>query len=80
MKNELFVLASEKRQRFFGHIRATNVLPIHHLVRIAKAREQYSPPMRAAALRNLVAIATLEVTHGRSYVERRRLVRAHYGI
>lgn len=74
------VLASEKRQRFFGHIRATNVLPIHHLVRVASAKNQYSPLMRAAALRNLVASAPVEVTKGRCYLERRKLVRAHYGI
>lgn len=74
------VLCSLRRQRFFGHIRSTYVLPEHHLVRIAKARSQYSPLMRSAALRNLVAIAPLEVTKGRCYLERRRLVRSHYGI
>lgn len=74
------VLAGEKRQRFFGHIRATNVLPIHHLVRVASAKGNYTSLMRAAALRNLVASAPLEVTKGRCYLERRQLVRAHYGI
>lgn len=78
--NTLRVLAGEKRQRFFGHIRATNVLPIHHLVRVARAQGQYTPLMRAAALRNLVASAPIDVTKGRCYLERRRLVRAHYGI
>ena len=74
------VLASAKRQRFFGHIRSTNVLPIYHLVRVANAKEQYSPLMRAAALRNLVCIAPLEITKGACYLERRRSVRAFYGI
>ena len=74
------VLASPRRQRFFGHIRATDVLPVFHLVRVAQAKDQYSPLMRLAALRNLVASAPLEVTKGRYYLERRRLVRAHYGI
>ena len=74
------VLASAKRQRFFGHIRSTNVLPIYHLVRVANAKEQYSPLMRSVALRNLVGIAPLEVTKGACYSERRRAVRAFYGI
>lgn len=74
------VLASAKRQRFFGHIRSTNVLPIYHLVRVANAKEQYPPLMRSAALRNLVGIAPLEVTKGACYSERRRAVRAFYGI
>ena len=56
------------------------MLPIHHLVRVASAKGQYTPLMRAAALRNLVASAPLEVTKGRCYLERRQLVRAHYGI
>jgi len=76
----LRVLASAKRQRFFGHIRATNVLPIYHLVRVAKAKNQYSPLMRTAALRNLVGIAPLEITKGACFAKRRRLVRSFYGI
>jgi len=78
--DEVYVLASEKRQRFMLHVRTTNVLPIYHLVRIAKARDSYSPQMRAAALRNLVAQAPVEVTQGRCFAERRRLVRAHYEV
>lgn len=77
--NELRLLASERRQRFFGHIRATYVLPVHHLVRVARS-SSYSPLMRCAALRNLVAVAPLEVTRGRCFLERRRLVRAHYQV
>lgn len=74
------LLASPRRQKFFGHIRATNVLPEHHLIRVAKATQQYSPLMRVAALRNLVATAPVEITQGRCFAERRRLVRSHYGI
>lgn len=72
------VLASEKRQRFMLHVRTTSVLPAYHLVRIA--RSPYSPQMRSAALRNLVCQAPIEVTLGRPYPEKRRLVRAHYGV
>lgn len=76
----LRVLAGEKRQRFFGHLRATYVLPEHHLVRIAKSANSYSSAVRAAALRNLVCKAPLEVTKGLPYAQRRRLCRVHYGI
>jgi hypothetical protein len=78
--NTLRVLASGKRQRFCGNIRATYALPIYHLVRMAKAKKQYPTLLRAAALRNLVCIAPLEVTKGACYSERRRAVRAFYGI
>ncbi|MCY1165250.1 hypothetical protein D9M73_51530 [compost metagenome] len=74
------VLASEKRQRFFGHLRATEVLPIHHLIRIARSSANYSPTMRAAALRQLIAQSPIDVTKGRPFAERRHLARAHYGI
>lgn len=70
----------ESRLRFFGHIRATDVLPVHHLVRIARCSDTYPARMRAAALRNLVAKAPLDVTQGRPFAARRKLVRAHYGI
>lgn len=74
------VLASEKRQRFFGHLRATEVLPPHHLIRIAKASGQYPPALRAAALRSLVSKAPLAITKGLPYAQRRRLCRLHYGV
>ncbi|RUP35714.1 MAG: hypothetical protein EKK45_00310 [Curvibacter sp.] len=74
------ILASEKRQRFFGHIRATDVLPPHHMLRVIRSKERYTPFFRAAVLRNLVCNAPVEVTHGRPYAERRRLVRDHYGV
>ncbi len=80
MNKETRVLASEKRQRFFGHIRATSMLPVHHLVRIAGAADQYMPRVRAAALRNLVAEAPLEVTKGAPFAQRRKAVRLHYGV
>ena len=74
------LLASPRRQKFFGHIRATTVLPHHHLIRVVQAAHQYSPLMRVAALRILIANAPVEVTKGRCYLERRRLVRTHYGV
>ncbi len=77
---EVYVLASEKRQRFMQHVRTTYVLPRFHLIRIIRSAESYSPQMRAAALRNLVYSAPIEVTQGRCYLEKRRLVRAHYGV
>jgi len=80
MDKETRVLASESRQRFFGHIRATDVLPVYHLVRIARAADLYSPKMRSAALRNLVARAPLEITKGATFIQRRKAVRLHYGV
>ena len=77
---EMYVLASEKRQRFMAHVRTTYLLPRYHLIRIAKSKDAYSPHMRAAALRNLVSTAPLEVTQGCCYAKRRRLARTHYGI
>ena len=77
---EVYLHASEKRQRFMQHVRATYVLPRHHLIRIIRASDAYSPRMRAAALRNLVAQAPIEVTQGRCYAARRKLVRAHYAV
>lgn len=74
------VLASEKRQRFFGHIRATYQLSTIDLIHVIQAADRYSARLRAAALRNLVYSAPVEVTQGRCYLERRRLVRAHFGV
>lgn len=78
--DEVYVLASEKRQRFWLHVRATSVLPSFHLIRIIRSAESYSPLMRAAALRNLVCSAPIEIIRGRCYSERRRLVRAYFGV
>lgn len=72
-------LLSRTRQAFFGHLRATGVLPIHHLVRIILDKG-YSARVRSAALRNLVGSAPLEVTLGQPYAVRRLLVRKHYQV
>ena len=61
-------------------VRTTYVLPSFQLIRIIRSVESYSPLMRAAALRNLVCSAPYEVTRGRCYSERRRLVRAYFGV
>jgi hypothetical protein len=77
---EIDVLASERRQRFFKHIRSTYPLQPHQLVHIIRARERYSPLVRVAALRNLICSTSVEITQGRSYLDRRRLVRHHFGV
>ncbi len=74
------VLASQRRQRFFFYVRQTYGLAEDELVRVIRASEQYTPALRVAALRNLVAIAPISVTQGRCYAQRRSLVRAHYAI
>jgi microcystin degradation protein MlrC len=55
-------------------------LPKDELVRIVKAKRRYSAHYRAAALRHLVVEAPLAVTGGLPFAQRRRRVRAHYGI
>ncbi len=76
--NELRVLAGERRQRFMRHVRATCGLTQPDLIRIVRSAQAYSPLLRAAAPRNLVATTPIEVTRGRCYAGRRRLVRMHY--
>lgn len=49
-------------------------------VNIIRAKGQYSPLLRAAALRNLISMAPIEVTRGRPYLSARRLVRGHYEV
>ncbi|WP_176060297.1 hypothetical protein [Paraburkholderia sp. BCC1876] len=66
--------------RFSLAVFATYRLPHDKLVRIARSKRLYSSYYRAAALRHLVADAPLSVTGGRPFAERRRRVRAHYGI
>ncbi len=80
MNHTMRVLAGEKRQRFFRHLKVTNALPVDQLVRVIRSKDSYSASFRVAALRNLVSAAPLEVTRGRVYCERRRLVRAHYSV
>lgn len=77
---EIRLISGEKRQRFFHHIRTTYVLPPHHLQRVARDSASYSPLMRAAALRNLVAAAPVHVTQGLPFARRRKLVREHYKV
>jgi hypothetical protein len=72
-------LLSQRRRAFWGHLRATDVLGTFHLKRIINDKS-YSPWVRAAALRNLTCQAPLDVTLGRPYAERRRLVRKHYNV
>ena len=72
-------LLSANRRAFWGHLRATDVLPVHHLGRIIRDKS-YSARFRAAALRNLVILAPIEVTLGQPYPARRLLVRRHYEV
>lgn len=69
----------EKRQAFYRSVRAVEVLPPYHLVRVASERG-YPLRVRAAALRVLTSISPVEVTKGRPYAERRLLVRKHFSI
>lgn len=70
----------ERRFRFMALVRDTYKLPTHALVAIVGDKDRYSVRLRAAALRNLVCSSPVELTQGRCYFAKRRLVRAHYGI
>lgn len=69
-----------KQQRFFALIRQTYAHPACALIDIVRNKERYSVLLRSAALRSLVCSSPVELTLGRCYAERRRIVRAHYGI
>ena len=79
MVNVMRVLP-ETRFRFMALVRDTYKQPTHALVAIIGAKDRYSVRLRAAALRNLVCNSPVELTQGRCYSAKRRLVRAHYGI
>ncbi|CAN7650979.1 hypothetical protein LJR129_005083 [Acidovorax sp. LjRoot129] len=70
----------QREQRFIALIRETYSQPPHALIEIARNKDRYSVILRSAALRNLVSSSPTELTLGRCYAERRRIVRAHYGI
>lgn len=72
-------LWSDRRQTFWRYLRQTYVLSVHDLAQIARNRT-YNARFRAAALRNLVCSAPIEVTQGRPYAYRRLLVRKHYQV
>ncbi len=73
-------LVSTKRQLFFAFIRATHTLPVASLRSIVANKAHSSPRYRAAALRNLMQAAPLDVTLGRPFAEKRIIVRLHYGV
>ena len=53
------------RKKIFNFALSTYKLSITELVRIVRAKTEYSPLMRVAALRNLIASASIEITGGR---------------
>ena len=71
---------SDQRLRFYRHVHDTSAFPVGTLVHIIQCKNSYSLRLRAAALRNLVCDAPLEVTKDAPYAAARRLTRAHYGI
>ena len=74
-----------KRERLTRFIRLVSdcyreLRTIDALIEVIKSKERYSPLLRAAALRNLIRMAPIEVKQGQPYLRARRLVRAHYGV
>jgi hypothetical protein len=64
--------------RFSRQVAQTYALPHDALVSIVRARDNYSPTLRAAALRHIVMQAPLHVTGGQPFAARRRAVRRFY--
>ena len=69
----------DKRIAFQRAILASYGMTPAELCVIVRER-RHSLLMRVGALRNLIGSADLSITHGRCYLERRRLVRKHYGV
>ena len=76
---EAKVFVSQGQRAFQASIRASYGLSCKQLLQVLSNNTGTSR-FRAAALRNLVACAPLEVTRGRPFLERRRLVRKHYRV
>lgn len=70
---------SDKRQAFYRSVKCYSSIDARQLKEIV-AERRISVRARAAALRVLTCIASLEITQGRPYAERRRLVRKHHNI
>ena len=68
------------RTEFYRNVRMCYGQTEAVLLRIIRDRPGRSPRFRAAALRNLICDASLEVTQGQPYLQRRRLVREHYRV
>ncbi|MGF6440312.1 hypothetical protein [Paraburkholderia youngii] len=78
--NHARTILGDTRQRFFASIQRYALLTIEQLVDVARDQQRFSPRSRAAALRHIVARAPIEVTLGRPFAARRRLVRKHFGV
>lgn len=74
------IAPSHRRRRFVQCLVDADRLSTEQLIVVVRARFSVSALARCAALRVLTALAPIEVTQGRPYLERRRLVRKHYGV
>lgn len=70
---------SDKRQAFYRSVKGYSSIDARQLKEIV-AERRIPIRARAAPLRVLTCTAPLEVTQGRPYAERRRLVRKHHNI
>ena len=72
-------MPTHRLRRFLNLLAGLRRCTVPDLIPIV--REQRHPLLlRVAALRWLILLAPLEVTQGRCYLARRRLVRQHYGV
>lgn len=73
-------MPSNRHCQFMRYVRQLYGCRTEQLMFVLARPDRYSPVFRSAALRNLVARTPVNVTQGRPYLERRRLVRCHYGV
>lgn len=73
-------MRSERLHRLTLLLRDTRNAHSDTLIQVVREKHRFTPLLRVAALRELIGRAPVEVTLGRPYLERRRLVRQHFGI
>lgn len=72
-------MPTHRLRRFLNLLAGLRRCTVPDLIPIVRER-RHSVLLRVAALRWLIHLAPLEVTQGRCYLARRRLVRQHYGV
>lgn len=72
-------MITRRHTRFMSFLLGLRTFGAEQLVPIVRER-RYPALMRVAALRWLIGVAPLDVTHGATYWTRRRYVRRHYGV
>lgn len=70
---------SQRRHRFVVYLSQIRYFQTYILMEIIRDTSR-TKLFRLAALRTLVCASPIEITQGRPYIERKKLVRTHYQI